>query len=137
MLWNAIEAKAVPSQAHCKDEVEDFMKIASALLVNVGTLSPDWTEGMHLAAKAAKALGKPWVLDPVGAGATPFRTQARLGPVHNATHHHHAADRLFVDCTVSLTGAAKQKPKARLHSHIMCSSTILLGSGWHTVSWQP
>ncbi len=63
------------AQAHCKDEVQDFQKIASALLVNVGTLSPDWTEGMRLAAEAANALGKPWVLDPVGAGATPFRTQ--------------------------------------------------------------
>ena len=59
------------------------MKIASALLVNVGTLSPDWTEGMHLAAKAANALGKPWVLDPVGAGATPFRTKASFSPAYH------------------------------------------------------
>ncbi len=82
MLWNATEAKALLLQAHCKEEVEDFMKIASALLVNVGTLSPDWTEGMRLAAEAANALGKPWVLDPVGAGATPFRRKARF------SHHH-------------------------------------------------
>ena len=62
-------------QVHSKEEVEDFMKIASALLVNVGTLSPAWVESMHLAAAAANRLGKSWVLDPVGAGATPFRTQ--------------------------------------------------------------
>ena len=64
-------------QVHCQEEVEDFMKIASALLVNVGTLSADWVGGMCRAAAAAKSLGKPWVLDPVGAGATPFRTEVR------------------------------------------------------------
>ena len=52
--------------------MEDFSKLASALLINVGTLTPDWTEGMQLAAKAAKRNGKPWILDPVGAGATLF-----------------------------------------------------------------
>jgi hydroxyethylthiazole kinase len=51
------------------------LKIASALVVNVGTLSPDWTDGMRLAAHMAVKLGKPWILDPVGAGATPFRTK--------------------------------------------------------------
>jgi hypothetical protein len=51
--------------------------IASALLINVGTLTPDWVESMKLAAKAARRLGKPWVLDPVGCGATPYRSQVR------------------------------------------------------------
>lgn len=32
---------------------------------------------MKLAAARARALGKPWVLDPVGCGATPYRTTAR------------------------------------------------------------
>lgn len=65
------------TQAHSREEAADFAKIASALLVNVGTLSPEWVDGMRAAACAAKALNKPWVLDPVGAGATPFRTQVR------------------------------------------------------------
>lgn len=34
-----------------------------------------WVGGMKLAAKRAVELGKPWVLDPVGCGATPYRTQ--------------------------------------------------------------
>jgi len=67
----------VHTQAHSREEAADFAKIASALLVNVGTLSPEWVDGMRAAACAAKALNKPWVLDPVGAGATPFRTQVR------------------------------------------------------------
>ena len=62
-------------QVHSKEEVEEFLTIASALLINVGTLTPDWVESMKLAAATARRLGKPWVLDPVGAGATKFRTQ--------------------------------------------------------------
>ncbi len=69
--------EAVHVQAHSREEAADFVKVASALLVNVGTLSPEWVDGMRAAACAAKSLNKPWVLDPVGAGATPFRTQAR------------------------------------------------------------
>lgn len=56
------------------------MKLASAVLINVGTLSPEWTDGMRAAASAANDQGKPWVLDPVGAGATSFRTQVRAPP---------------------------------------------------------
>lgn len=64
-----------PSQAHASTEVEDFVAISSALLINVGTLTPDWVESMKLAAKAAVRLGKVWVLDPVGCGATPYRSK--------------------------------------------------------------
>lgn len=49
--------------------------MATGLVVNVGTLSPDWVASMQLAAKTANSLKKPWVLDPVGAGATDFRTK--------------------------------------------------------------
>ncbi|KAK9848101.1 hypothetical protein WJX84_000198 [Apatococcus fuscideae] len=75
MANTLLAAGASPAMAHSAQEVEDFSKLASALLVNVGTLTPDWTDGMQLAAKAAKHNGKPWILDPVGAGATPFRTK--------------------------------------------------------------
>lgn len=70
-------------QAHSIQEVEDFVGIASALLVNVGTLTPDWVDSMKLAARTAAAQGKPWVLDPVGCGATPARTQV-TGPSSSA-----------------------------------------------------
>lgn len=66
-------------QAHASTEVEDFVSISSALLINVGTLSPDWVESMKLAAAAAVRLGKVWVLDPVGCGATPYRSQVGGG----------------------------------------------------------
>lgn len=66
---------ASPVMAHAAEEVEDMAAIAGALVVNIGTLSPQWVEGMKLAMKKAAALGKPIVLDPVGAGATPYRNR--------------------------------------------------------------
>lgn len=64
---------ASPAMVHAADEVESFVAISSSLVVNIGTLDATWVKSMHLAAAKAKALGKPWVLDPVGVGATPFR----------------------------------------------------------------
>jgi hydroxyethylthiazole kinase len=67
---------ASPAMVHAVEEVEDFLAISDALCVNIGTLSPPWVEAMHLAVARANTLGKPWVLDPVGCGATPYRTKA-------------------------------------------------------------
>lgn len=66
---------ASPAMVHAAEEVEDFVAISDALAVNIGTLSPPWVAAMHAAVARANALGKPWVLDPVGCGATPYRTQ--------------------------------------------------------------
>ena len=66
---------AAPAMVHAIEEVEEFAGIASAVLLNIGTLSAPWVESMRAAADRAASLGKPWVLDPVGAGATAFRTR--------------------------------------------------------------
>src|SRR5690606_22908336 len=66
---------ASPVMAHATEEVADMVGIASALVVNIGTLSPAWVEAMELAARAARDRGIPVALDPVGAGATPYRTK--------------------------------------------------------------
>ena len=76
---------ASPAMVHALEEVEDFVAISDALAVNIGTLSPPWVTAMQAAVGRANALGKPWVLDPVGCGATPYRTKvagelAALGP---------------------------------------------------------
>ena len=65
---------AAPAMVHALEEVEEFVSISHALVVNIGTLSPEWVRAMHRAADRAVSLGKPWVLDPVGAGATKYRT---------------------------------------------------------------
>ena len=66
---------ASPAMVHALEEVEDFVAISDGLVVNIGTLSPSWVEAMERAVLAANDLRKPWVLDPVGCGATPYRTQ--------------------------------------------------------------
>jgi hydroxyethylthiazole kinase len=66
---------ALPVMAHAREEVEEMAAIAGALVLNIGTLSPDWVDAMLLAGRAANAHGVPVVLDPVGAGATTYRTQ--------------------------------------------------------------
>lgn len=66
---------ASPAMVHALEEVEDFVAISDALVINIGTLSPPWVEAMERAVLAANDLRKPWVLDPVGCGATPYRTQ--------------------------------------------------------------
>jgi hydroxyethylthiazole kinase len=65
---------ALPVMAHAVEEVEEMAGIASALVLNIGTLSERWIEAMLLAGRAATARGIPVVLDPVGAGATVYRT---------------------------------------------------------------
>jgi hydroxyethylthiazole kinase len=67
---------ASPAMVHAPEESRDFLTLAQALVINIGTLSSPWVESMEVAAKAARSLGKPWVLDPVGAGATGFRDSA-------------------------------------------------------------
>jgi hydroxyethylthiazole kinase len=65
---------ALPVMAHAVEEVEEMAGIASSLVINIGTLSSHWVEAMLLAGRAAAARRIPVVLDPVGVGATEYRT---------------------------------------------------------------
>ena len=64
---------ASPVMAHAPEEVEDMVNIASALVINIGTLSEHWVEAMFKAAHQAKKKSIPIIYDPVGAGATSYR----------------------------------------------------------------
>jgi hydroxyethylthiazole kinase len=66
---------ALPVMAHAREEVEEMAGLASALVINIGTLAPHWVDAMLLAGATASRRGIPVVLDPVGAGATTFRTE--------------------------------------------------------------
>lgn len=71
-----LAAGASPVMAHAHEEVRDMVSIAQALVLNIGTLDPYWVQSMRLALARAAERGIPSVLDPVGAGATPYRNQA-------------------------------------------------------------
>ncbi len=78
MNFNAnvlLAAGASPVMSHAHEEVRDMVAIAQALVLNIGTLDPYWVQSMKLALAAAAERGIPSVLDPVGAGATPYRNQ--------------------------------------------------------------
>lgn len=70
-----LAAGASPIMAHAHPEMEDMVSICGALVINIGTLDEYWVKSMELAIVRAADLGRPWVLDPVGAGATPYRNK--------------------------------------------------------------
>lgn len=71
-----LAAGASPAMVHAREEVAEFAALAQALAVNIGTLDPAWAEAMEMAARVMADAGRPWVLDPVGVGATRLRQDA-------------------------------------------------------------
>ena len=64
-----------PAMVPAPEEAAAFAQFAAdALLCNVGTPSEENSRGMKLAAATMSEAGKPWTLDPVGAGASRLRT---------------------------------------------------------------
>jgi len=67
---------ASPVMAHAVEEVEEMVSLAGALVLNIGTLTPQWVDSMLRAGKKANMMKVPIVLDPVGSGATRLRTES-------------------------------------------------------------
>ena len=66
---------ALPVMAHAAEESADMAGIASALVLNIGTLTPSLIDSMIRAGTRANERGIPVVLDAVGVGATPLRNE--------------------------------------------------------------
>ena len=83
-----IAAGASPIMSAAPEEAGELAGMSGALVVNIGTLTHDWIEGARAAVRGARVAGRPWVLDPVGVGATAFRrdTAARAGGARAADH---------------------------------------------------
>jgi hydroxyethylthiazole kinase len=65
---------AAPAMVDAPEEAGEFTAVASALLVNLGTVHARTAEAMRVATRAAGQAGTPWVLDPVAVGGLAFRT---------------------------------------------------------------
>jgi hydroxyethylthiazole kinase len=74
---------ASPVMADDAAEVAEITAIASAVLINIGTLNRRTVRSMRLGARRAREMGKPTVLDPVGAGASRLRTGVARRLVHD------------------------------------------------------
>jgi hydroxyethylthiazole kinase len=69
---------ASPIMAHAPQELDELLAIASALVLNIGTLDHAWISSMEDAAAIAEKRRVPVVLDPVGAGASRLRTATAI-----------------------------------------------------------
>jgi len=108
---------ALPIMSHAAEEVEEMVGIASALVLNIGTLSPEWIAAMELAGKQANAKGIPVILDPVGAGATSLRT--------------HSSERLLESVKVSIVrgNAAEVATLAGIAAEVRGVESISVAQG--------
>ncbi len=77
-----LAAGASPAMVDNTQEAGLFAGIADALLINLGTPTDSQVESMRLAAEAAQLAGKPWVLDPIGAGGLPWRGAIAVELLH-------------------------------------------------------
>ncbi|WP_312470873.1 hydroxyethylthiazole kinase [Neobacillus sp.] len=66
---------ASPVMAYAMEEVADMAQIANSVVLNIGTLNSQTVDSMILAGRAANESGVPVIFDPVGAGATRYRTE--------------------------------------------------------------
>lgn len=71
-----LAAGASPAMVHDINEAPDFVKLAQALAINIGTLTYTSLQSMLATVEVAHSEGIPWILDPVAVGATSFRQQA-------------------------------------------------------------
>lgn len=67
---------AHPVMGHALEEVGEIASSARALVLNLGTPSPDRVVAMLRAGQAANTQGIPIVFDPVGVGASAFRRES-------------------------------------------------------------
>lgn len=69
---------ASPIMSHAVEEMAELVAISGALVVNLGTVAPEYLAAMDPAWAAADEAGVPVILDPVGAGASMLRTVTPL-----------------------------------------------------------
>lgn len=94
---------ASPIMSFYDKEMDDLLRIANSLVINIGCLDDKEIEGMHAAAAAANKYGKPWVIDPVGVGASAARTQTAVELI---TKYHPAIVRCNASEIMVLHGTA-------------------------------
>ena len=68
-----LAAGATPSMTIAAEEITDFVNMADALLINLGTMDGERIRAVDLAVAAASQGQKPWALDPVFVQASPIR----------------------------------------------------------------
>ncbi|PQL21116.1 thiamine-phosphate diphosphorylase [Veillonella denticariosi JCM 15641] len=73
-----LAAGASPMMSECVDDLEDLIVHASAMLINIGTVTPDKFDYYKSALRLAKQHRVPVVLDPVGCHAGAYRLSVTM-----------------------------------------------------------
>ena len=74
---------ASPIMTFCKEEMDEIVSSADAVVINIGCLDMQQIGAMMIAADAAQRYGRPLILDPVGAGASSLRLETSLDIIRN------------------------------------------------------
>lgn len=67
---------ASPVMAYAPEEVGEMARLARAVVLNIGTLTSGQMEAAMIAGEEANRAGVPVILDPVGVGATGYRSRS-------------------------------------------------------------
>ena len=67
-----------PFMAEDSDELDEVVAIADALVINIGKLSKEQVDAMHVSSIAANRTNTPIILDPVGVGVTKLRNEVTM-----------------------------------------------------------
>ena len=74
---------ASPVMAYEEEEIEEMTSISKALVVNIGTLTKELVQTTFTAIKKANDLSIPVIFDPVGVGATTYRSKVAHDIINN------------------------------------------------------
>lgn len=72
-----------PFMAEDAEELEEVVTIADVLVINIGKLSKNQIESMHISSKKANETNTPIILDPVGVGVTQLRNKTTMDLIEN------------------------------------------------------
>ena len=81
---NAVLAiRGSPFMAEDAEELEEVVTIADVLVINIGKLSKEQIESMHISSKTANKTNTPIILDPVGVGVTELRNKTTMDLINS------------------------------------------------------
>jgi hydroxyethylthiazole kinase len=76
---------ASPIMSQAEEEMEDLINISNSVVINLGTLNEKFIRLCERACELANKANKPVILDPVGAGASRYRTDTSMKLVREYT----------------------------------------------------
>ncbi len=96
-----------PVMADDPEEVEEMVSMSSVLVINLGTLKQRSLRSMRLAGSKANEKGIPVILDPVGAGATSWRTKSAKELLETVSFSFVRGNASEIQCLAGLNGKTR------------------------------